>query len=68
MGSTSYKLTIKIQTDQTLADLSNSYRFTLFESHTEQLREIVQYFKYGGGVWWDPKGVQSAVIVDIKEA
>jgi hypothetical protein len=63
-----YKLDVILLTDQESANLSKSFRFTLFESHSAQLRAITDYYKYGGGIWWDPQNVQVAVIVDVKEA
>lgn len=63
-----YRLTVYIATDQAKANISKSFRFTLFESHSDQLRAITDHYKYGGGIWWDPKHVQTNVIIDVREA
>lgn len=63
-----YKLTVNILTDQESANISKSFRFTVFESHSDQLKAITEQFKYGGGIWWDPKDIRTGVIIDIKEA
>jgi len=62
-----YYLDVSVNTEHESADISKRIRFTLFESHTEQLMAIKDYFKYGGGLWWTPD-IQVAVIVPVKEA
>lgn len=62
-----FTLKVNVSTDQSKADISKTYRFTVFESHTEQLKAISERFKYGGGIWWDPKITLSAIL-EIKEA
>jgi hypothetical protein len=62
-----FQLTVNVATDQQKANISTSYRFTVFESHTDQLKAITEHYKYGGGIWWDPN-IQTSVILEIKEA
>jgi len=62
-----YQLTVNVTTDQEKANISKTYRFTVFESHTELLKAITEQFKYGGGIWWDPN-IPVSVILEIKEA
>lgn len=62
-----YQLTVNISTDQEKANISKKYRFTVFESHTDQLKAITEHYKFGGGIWWDPN-IPTNVILDIKEA
>lgn len=62
-----YLMKVNIITDQDNANISKSYRFTIFESQEEQLKEITEQFKFGGGLWWDPN-IQISVILDVKEA
>jgi hypothetical protein len=66
-NSGEYQLTVNVATDQEKANISKKYRFTVFESHTELLKTITEHYKYGGGIWWDPK-VPTNVILEIKEA
>jgi hypothetical protein len=40
----------------------------MFESHEEQLYAITEYYKLGGGIWWNPERVQISVILPITEA
>lgn len=62
-----YLLKANIIADHDVANVTKQYRFTIFESHEEQLKVITEHFKYGGGIWWDPK-IQTNVILEIKEA
>ncbi|MDU9410277.1 hypothetical protein RTH74_21965 [Pseudomonas sp. zfem001] len=62
-----YQLAVNVTTDKNEANVLKNYRFTVFESHEEQLKEITQHYKYGGGIWWDPN-IQTNVILDVKEA
>lgn len=62
-----YLLKVNIIADQDTANVTKTYRFTIFESHEEQLKAITEHFKFGGGIWWDPK-IQTNVILEIKEA
>jgi len=59
---------ISVVTNDHLADISKEYRFTMFESHEEQLVAITEHYKLGGGIWWDPERVQTTVILPITEA
>lgn len=63
-----YILKVGVVTNNHLADISKEYRFTIFESHEEQLAAITEYYKLGGGIWWNPKLVQTSVILPITEA
>ncbi|PJD92923.1 MAG: hypothetical protein CK424_04980 [Legionella sp.] len=61
-----YQLTVNINTDYKIANISKEYRFTIFESHTAQLKEITDRYKFGDGIGWN-SGL-SNVMIDIKEA
>jgi len=63
-----YNMKVNIATTDHVADISKNYRFTLFESHAEQLSEITKSYKYGGGIWCNPAHVQTTVILQITEA
>ena len=58
--------TVNINTDHKTTNISKEYRFTIFESHTDQLKEITDKYKFGDGIWWS--SVLSSVIIDIKDA
>jgi|GEM_PF-603434 len=62
-----YKMSIHVETDFKSANITKNYRFTVFESHTETLTSIKEYFKYGGGIYWSPK-LQTSVILEVAEA
>lgn len=62
-----YSMSINILTDVPSANITKKYRFTIFESHTETLSSIKEYFKYGGGIYWNPD-IQSSVILEVNEA
>jgi len=63
-----YGLRLEVTTDKNIANISKDYRFTIFESHTEQLKEITNYYKLGGGIWYDTKGIQTSIMLPITEA
>ena len=63
-----YKLTLNVLTDNDSANISKDFRFTIFESHSSRQRTITDQYKYGGGIWWDPKNIQTSVIIDISQA
>ena len=62
-----FQLEVNITTDQEKVNISKKYRFTVFESHADQLKAIEEHYKYGGGIWWDPS-IPTSVILDVKEA
>jgi len=62
-----YKMKVRAITDNNSADILKEYRFAVFESQTNTLAEIAEYFKCGGGIWWDPN-IQTGVIIEINEA
>jgi len=62
-----YLMEVNVITDHEPANKTMRFRFTVFESHTEQLKAITEHFKVGGGIWWDPN-ILTAVILDISEA
>jgi len=62
-----YVMSINVVTDSKSANVEKTYRFTIFESHTETLSSIKEHFKYGGGIYWSPK-VQTSVILELAEA
>jgi hypothetical protein len=62
-----YALTIGIETENSKVDCEKCFRFTIFESHEEDLKSIRDDYKYGAGVYWDSNR-PVAVIVDVKEA
>lgn len=62
-----YSMSVTVTTDSTSAGISKNYRFTIFESHTETLSAIKEHFKYGGGLYWNPK-IQTSVILEVTEA
>lgn len=62
-----YLMVVNITTDQNIANATKKFRFTVFESHAEQLKAISEHFKFGGGIWWEPS-IPTAAIIDITEA
>lgn len=62
-----FQLKVNVTTDQEKAKVTKEFRFTIFESHTEQLKAITEQYKYGGGIWWDPN-IATNVIIELKEA
>lgn len=63
-----YLMKVNVTTTESRANVSKEYRFTMFESHTEQLKEITKEYKLGGGIWWDPKNAKVSIVLPITEA
>jgi len=63
-----YKMKIIVKTANDIANVTKEYRFTIFETHTEQLKAITEHFKLGGGIWFDPSRLPQSVILPITEA
>lgn len=63
-----YKLTLNIETDRTSANISKTFNFILFESKSDQLKEITKRYHHGAGIWWTPD-IKSgfATFVEITE-
>lgn len=47
-----YEVALKIETDTPKANLTRSFRFTLFESESDQLRAHREELKFGNGVYF----------------
>lgn len=62
-----YELSISIKTDNPSANIEKKYRFTMFEYYEEELRKIVEKYKYGSGIYWEPSAPYN-VLLEIKEA
>ncbi len=63
-----YLMKVDITASNEVANITKNYRFTIFETHTEQLKVITEHYKLGGGIWWNPEKVQTNVILPISEA
>ncbi len=63
-----YKMIVNITTDTENANISKEYRFTIFESHTDRLKMITDYYKLGGGIWYEPTKVQQGILLPVSEA
>lgn len=61
-----YSMAINVVTDSKSVDIKKHYRFTVFESNTETLTSIKEYFKYGGGLYWNPS-IPTSVILEVAE-
>lgn len=62
-----FHMKVNVTTGQEKENVIKVFRFTVFESHTGQLKAISEQYKYGGGIWWDPN-IPTNVILEIKEA
>ncbi len=63
-----YKMTIDILTDQDSANLSKTFRFIVFEVHTDQMKLVVDRYKYGEDILYPALVYHDQdVILDIKE-
>ena len=62
-----YKMAISVITANDRANVTKSYRFTLFESDSSDLSKVKDDYRYGDGIYWD-SGKHAGVIVQITEA
>ncbi|WP_092825108.1 hypothetical protein [Vreelandella subterranea] len=49
-----YKMTVAIDGDK--VTIEKSYRFTIFESESDELKAHVDDYKFGARVYWEPTG------------
>lgn len=62
-----YTMLINVYTSDELANISKEFRFTIFESHTDQLKKITEDYKIGAGIYWTPN-IQPNVFLPISES
>lgn len=62
-----YEARISIDTVPNEASIQKSYRFTLFESDSNELSKFKDAFKYGDGIYWN-SDQYPGIIVQIVEA
>ena len=48
-----YEVTLKVVTDHQVADIMKSFRFTLFESESNELRSYTEAYQFGAGVFFN---------------
>jgi hypothetical protein len=48
-----YEVTVTAEADK--ATTSRKYLFTIFESESAELRGVMDNYKYGAGIFWDPE-------------
>jgi hypothetical protein len=65
-SSGEYKVKIKVITDSPTTTIEKSFKFTLIEYYEQELRNLVNEFKIGSGIYWYSNAVQS-VALEIKE-
>ena len=62
-----YEMCISIEAKPPRACIEKKYRFTLFESDSDELSKVREDYKFGDGIYWD-SGNHLGVIVQIVEA
>jgi len=62
-----YDIKISVITSNDRANINRNYRFTLFESESEELIKVKEDYKYGDGIHWD-SGKYTGIIIPITEA
>lgn len=61
-----YDLELKVITDRPEANISRSYRFSLFESESKELHDYSDGYRYGAGVYW-VTAAHSGLVVPLHE-
>ncbi|HJW43576.1 MAG TPA: hypothetical protein VJ463_03935 [Geothrix sp.] len=52
-----YEIELQIEAEPVSASTRSKFRFTLFESDTQELREIQKGYAYGAGIYYEPPRV-----------
>lgn len=63
-----YHIRIKTISEPSQAAPIQEYRFTLYESDSEELRKYVEDYKYGTGIYFDLPDKNTGVFVNIEKA
>lgn len=59
-----YQLTVVVKGDK--AESRQTYRFTVFESESDELRKHIDEYKYGARVYWEPsEGAMAGISVQV---
>ena len=61
-----YQVELRILTDLPKANVSQRYRFSLFESESNELRNYSDGYRYGAGVYW-VSPAQPGIVVPVHE-
>jgi len=61
-----YKMSLSVETENAVADIRKTFRFTLFESQSEEMASYVDDFNTGAGIYWDLKE-HTGVIIQVEE-
>jgi len=62
-----YEICVSVNVKPEKANIEKTYRFTLFESDSEELSKYKDAFKYGDGIYWD-SGNHPGLNIQITEA
>lgn len=62
-----YEMRIDVDTEPQKTKVVKSYRFTLFESDSEELCKFKDDYKYGDGIYWN-SDKHPGIIVELREA
>ncbi len=60
-----YRIELSVNADKTSCE--KSYRFTIFESQSEDLRGLADHYKYGSGVYWDREDIVRSYGFELSE-
>lgn len=61
-----YDVELRVMTDLHEANISQRYRFSLFESESKELRDYADIYRYGAGVYYVSPS-QPGIIVPVHE-
>ena len=60
-----YEVQINVLSDKVVA--SKKYRFTLFETESQELRKLADHYKYGSGIYWDRTDISQILGMELHE-
>lgn len=62
-----YEIELGVITDHPKANLCKKYRFSLFESESNELRGYTEGYRYGAGVYWVSPAQQPGLLILVHE-
>jgi hypothetical protein len=60
-----YLVNLTIATEHSPTAVTKKFRFTLYESDSNDLRSVIDDYKYGAGITWDRKDKTTAFLVPL---
>ena len=60
-----YEMSVTITSDK--AESERHYRYTIFESQSEELKALSNRYKYGDGIFWEDNSISRFLSIELHE-